>query len=593
MELLSQTDSNYNSIADRVKNILTTTVCEEAGLVPILINQKKICLGAMNPTYPKVKLIEKKIFSTVGIPVDIQQISASDWERWFEEGNRNLNNINPPNLLGDITEKPDSAFPLEATNKPMRNNNKDKLIDSQKSINERTLTIEEKSTEEEYMSNAKIVSNENDIDDNNIEFLDHVDDDSDHAEDEQRIIYEDICESSDPLIAGVASILNKCFHLKASDVHVEPLEEKLRIRYRIDGILNEFYSLNKSLVNPVISRIKIMSRLDIAEKRLPQDGRIRCILKGKICDFRVSTLPGKWGEKVVLRALESDTSILDLNKLINSPTALDSVRSMGHSPYGIVIVVGPTGSGKSTTLYSILNELNTDEVNISTVEDPVEYTLKGIHQVQVIREKGLDFAKALRSLMRQDPDIILVGETRDKETAQTAMEAALTGHMVFTTLHANDTATAITRLSEMGIPSYLIGASVIGVIAQRLVRRVCLSCSTKRTLDQAKDKLAMSYGIQKARSAKIIIGGGRQSSDKPLCQNCGGSGYKGRVGIYEIMKINDYLRESIMSGSTADVIRNQASQAGLKSLLEYGMDLVKQELTTIEEVERVCLLEME
>ena len=257
---------------------------------------------------------------------------------------------------------------------------------------------------------------------------------------------------------------------------------------------------------------------------------------------------------------------------------------MSKTPYGIIVVVGPTGSGKSTTLYSMLSELNTPGVNISTVEDPVEYSLDGIHQVQVIREKGLDFSRALRSLMRQDPDIILVGETRDKETAQAAMEAALTGHMVFTTLHANDTATAITRLSEMNIPPYLIGASIIGVVAQRLVRKVCLACSSVRSLKKGKDERALNYGLKQARFINEYKNG-------EICQFCGGSGYKGRVGIFEVMKINENLRELIMKESTADVIRGNAFLVDGRSLLDYGMELVKKELTTIEEVERVCLLE--
>ena len=265
----------------------------------------------------------------------------------------------------------------------------------------------------------------------------------------------------------------------------------------------EVYSLPKSRTNAIVSRLKIVSKLDIAERRLPQDGRIRVNLNGSIEDFRVARFLAN-GEKKSLRSLQSDPSILNLQKLITSEKELKLIRDIGQSPYGIMIVVGPTGSGKSTTLYSILSERNSPDVNISTVEDPVEYTLKGIHQVQVIREKGLDFARALRALMRQDPDIILVGETRDRETAQTAMEAALTGHMVFTTLHANDTATALTRLDEMGVPPYLVGASVVGVMAQRLVRKVCPSCSTTRSTERGKDDLALSYGIQTVRVAQAV-----------------------------------------------------------------------------------------
>jgi type IV pilus assembly protein PilB len=346
-------------------------------------------------------------------------------------------------------------------------------------------------------------------------------------------------------------------------------------------VLKEAFAFPKSHVNPIISRLKIMSKLDISEKRLPQDGRIRCLLRGRRSDFRVSTLPGRWGEKVVLRALESDSSVLNLSKLITEKKELNLITNMSNSPYGIVIVVGPTGSGKSTTLYSMLSALNKPGVNISTVEDPVEYTLDGIHQVQVIREKGLDFSRALRSLMRQDPDIILVGETRDKETAQAAMEAALTGHMVFTTLHANDTATAITRLAEMEIPPYLIGSSIIGVVAQRLVRKVCKTCSELKIVNPKENQLAFNLGVKKARFI---------NKSNRNCSICNGTGYKGRVGIYEVMKVHEDIRELIMKQANADEIREKAFQNKGRSLLVYGMNLVENELTTIEEVERVCLL---
>ena len=440
----------------------------------------------------------------------------------------------------------------------------------------------------EDMLNNEFSEELKDKQDDKFDFFDFEDDTED--EDELDIIEDvDLENNEDPVIKAAGSILSTCSRLKASDIHAEPLEDRMRIRYRIDGVLKEVYSLPKAKSKAITSRLKVMSKLDIAEKRLPQDGRIRCRINNIISDFRVSTLPGKWGEKIVLRALQSDSSMLDLNKLISSKKELGMVRDMGNSPYGIFIVVGPTGSGKSTTLYSILNERNTPDVNISTVEDPVEYTLDGIHQVQVIREKGLDFARALRSLMRQDPDIILVGETRDKETAQTAMEAALTGHMVFTTLHANDTATAITRLNEMGIPPYLVGSSVVGVMAQRLIRRVCPKCSSTRAVDPEKDKLAHDHNIRTLKEANSIDLANNESNN--LCPVCNGTGYKGRLGLYEVMKVNENIRELIMKSSTADVIRESASENGVKSLLDYGLDLVKDGLTTIEEVERVCLLD--
>ena len=304
-------------------------------------------------------------------------------------------------------------------------------------------------------------------------------------------------------------------------------------------------------------------------------------------DFRVSTLPGKYGEKIVLRALRSDNSILNLGKLISEKEELTLLRELCDTPYGIFIVVGPTGSGKSTTLYSILSENNDPGINISTVEDPIEYTLPGLHQVQVIREKGLDFSRALRALMRQDPDVILVGETRDKETAQVAMEAALTGHMVYTTLHANDTATAISRLLEMGVAPYLIGASVVGVLSQRLLRRVC---PHSQKVLVTENKLLAKFEISQHVKANVQVGGSHQNNQQ-VCATCKGTGYKGRIGVYEVLRIDDEIRSLILEEKSADEIREKSRTRGMRTLLEYGMELVRQGLSTLEEVERVCVLE--
>ena len=554
---------------NEISQFLTPELCEDAGIIVTNISDDKLDLGAMNLDYIKVKNVIKTIENKYNLQVSLKQITSIEWENWFENNH---------------------GTSVESIQKKLNNSLYEERI-----IEEETSKIEELSYQEKSNSNRiqSILQNENEyiknddieiIDDDNDEALiklaqANIGDDSDL--DNDTLFGEDLTASNDPVISGVASILSKCFTLKGSDIHAEPLEDRLRIRYRIDGVLKEAFAFPKSHVNPIISRIKIMSKLDISEKRLPQDGRIRCLLRGRRSDFRVSTLPGRWGEKVVLRALESDNSVLNLSKLITEKEELNLIKNMSKSPYGIVIVVGPTGSGKSTTLYSMLSDLNEPGVNISTVEDPVEYTLDGIHQVQVIREKGLDFSRALRSLMRQDPDIILVGETRDKETAQAAMEAALTGHMVFTTLHANDTATAITRLAEMEIPPYLIGASIIGVVAQRLVRKVCKSCSELRKINKRDNPLAFSKGVEKAR---FLIKGNKG------CPVCGGSGYKGRIGIYEVMKVNDLIRSLIMKQSNADQIRERAFEKTGRSLLTYGMNLVKNELTTIEEVERVCLL---
>ena len=567
-----------------IELFLTSEDCIEAGVVLISNKEKKIKLGAMNPIYQKVLDIKDELINNFKVDVEVSQITTEEWEKWntSEDSFKDSNQIIETPNLTIHTDKKDHS--IDSKSPEISNPDEDNFADQNTS---KGSTKKNKSLLEEMLNN-EFSEELKDKQDDKFDFFDFEDDTED--EDELDIIEDsDLENNDDPVIKAAGSILSTCSRLKASDIHAEPLEERMRIRYRIDGVLKEVYSLPKAKAKAITSRLKVMSKLDIAEKRLPQDGRIRCRINDIISDFRVSTLPGKWGEKIVLRALQSDSSMLDLNKLISSKKELGMVREMGNSPYGIFIVVGPTGSGKSTTLYSILNERNTPDVNISTVEDPVEYTLDGIHQVQVIREKGLDFARALRSLMRQDPDIILVGETRDKETAQTAMEAALTGHMVFTTLHANDTATAITRLNEMGIPPYLVGSSVVGVMAQRLIRRVCPKCSSTRAVDPEKDKLAHDRNIRTLKQANSIDLANNESDN--LCPVCNGTGYKGRLGLYEVMKVNENIRELIMKSSTADVIRESASENGVKSLLDYGLDLVKDGLTTIEEVERVCLLD--
>ena len=558
-----------NLIKDQsVREFLTPELCEDAGIIVMGIKENILSLGAMNLSYIKVKKVINTIEGKFNLKVSLKQITSLEWETWFE--NTHAISVQTIQKKSNLTPQDNIIQLQEEINVDLENDFQD---------------LETEITDEiDFENDINEEDDEELIDDANDEALIRLAQANigDESEMDNDILFgEELTASSDPVISGVASILSKCFTLKGSDIHAEPLEDRLRIRYRIDGVLKEAFAFPKSHVNPIISRIKIMSKLDISEKRLPQDGRIRCLLRGRRSDFRVSTLPGRWGEKVVLRALESDNSVLNLSNLITERKELDMINNMSKSPYGIVIVVGPTGSGKSTTLYSMLSALNKPGVNISTVEDPVEYTLDGIHQVQVIREKGLDFSRALRSLMRQDPDIILVGETRDKETAQAAMEAALTGHMVFTTLHANDTATAITRLAEMEIPPYLIGASIIGVVAQRLVRKVCKGCSELRKLNSKEHHLARGLGVEKARFL---------SKNNKSCSICNGSGYKGRVGIYEVMKVNEVVRELIMNQANADEIRERAFDKSGRTLLSYGMTLVKEELTTIEEVERVCLL---
>ncbi len=397
-----------------------------------------------------------------------------------------------------------------------------------------------------------------------------------------------------PVINLVNRILAKALHDKVSDIHIEPQEENLRIRFRKDGVLREaFDPLPKKIIPAVTARFKIIANLDIAERRLPQDGRIRRLFEGRKVDFRVNTLPSRYGEKVVLRILDNSSTQLGLNKLITDPETLHIVQEMVSRPFGLILVTGPTGSGKTTSLYSALAEKNSPGINISTVEDPIEYSLPGITQVQVIREKGLDFATALRAFLRQDPDVILVGETRDKETAKTAIEAALTGHLVLTTLHTNDAPGAIARLGEMGIESFMISSSLIGVLAQRLVRRVCSTCRIPYT--PTHEELAR-YGLSASQEAGVTFYKAKTltleeiqeaKAKNQLCSLCNGIGYKGRCGVYEVMRITERLQTLINEEAPTERIKEAAVEDGMKTLLAYSIDLVRQGDTTLEEVERV------
>ncbi len=397
-----------------------------------------------------------------------------------------------------------------------------------------------------------------------------------------------------PVINLVNKILAKALQEWASDIHIEPQEEFLKIRFRKDGVLHQaFDPLPKKITPAVTARFKIMADLDIAERRLPQDGKIRRIYQGRKVDFRVNTLPSRYGEKVCLRILDNSATQLGLDKLITDQKTLQIVRDMASRPFGLLLVTGPTGSGKSTTLYSVLAERNHPGVNISTAEDPIEYSLPGITQVQVIREKGMDFASILRAFMRQDPDVILVGETRDKETAKTAIEAALTGHLVLTTLHTNDAAGAIARLDEMGVEPFMISGSLLGVLAQRLVRRVCSQCRV--AYHPSQEELAR-FGLSAANEREVTfykantltleeIQQARKQGN--LCLKCSGSGYKGRIGVYEVMQNSERLQQLINQGATTDRIKETAVDEGMVTLLAYSLNLVREGYTTLEEVERV------
>ena len=391
-----------------------------------------------------------------------------------------------------------------------------------------------------------------------------------------------------PVVALVDRILLQAMAVNASDIHVEPQQKGLRLRFRQDGVLQQYVEpLPSRLVPAVTSRFKILADLDIAERRQAQDGRIRRKYRERVIDFRVNTLPSRFGEKVCLRLLDSGATQLGLDKLISDPEALALVRDLGSKPFGMILVTGPTGSGKSTTLYSLLAERNDPGINMSTAEDPIDYTLPGITQCQVNRDKGFDFATALRAFMRQDPDVLLVGETRDLETAKTAIEAALTGHLVLSTLHANDAPSTIARLDEMGVEPFMVSASLIGIISQRLLRKVCKSCRQSYRPDERE---LGRFGLMASREANVsFFKAHHHAEGEPICPQCKGSGYKGRVGVYEVLRINEEMATAIAKGSTTDVIRQLALESGMMTLLGYSLELVRRGDTTLEEVGRMIL----
>jgi len=388
--------------------------------------------------------------------------------------------------------------------------------------------------------------------------------------------------SEAPVIKLVNLVISRAIEVGASDIHFEPFEGSFMVRYRIDGILHEVESPPRRLQAAVTSRIKIMSKLNIAERRLPQDGRIRLRVMGKEIDFRVSTIPTLFGESVVMRILDRESVILDLTRLGFPQEELATFEELISRPHGIILVTGPTGSGKTTTLYSALNKINSPEKKIITVEDPVEYQLKGINQIQVKPSIGLTFAGALRSILRQDPDIIMIGEIRDAETAEIAIHSALTGHLVFSTLHTNDAAGAITRLMEMGMENFLISSSLIGILAQRLVRINCTHCLEPYNPEPGMLE-QMSIPEDEMGTVKIFQSRG--------CENCANTGYRGRVGIYEFLPITDEIRKLILEKADSNTIKEIGRRCGMKTLREAGWDKVRSGKTTISEVLRVTQVE--
>jgi len=384
--------------------------------------------------------------------------------------------------------------------------------------------------------------------------------------------------SQAPVVRLVNALIIEALRKGASDIHVEPFENEIRVRYRIDGVLHTVSKYPTEIRDAIVARIKVLSGLDIAEKRLPQDGRMKATFHGRQIDFRVSTVPTVFGEKVVLRILDKGALKLDLTELGLEDREYKLLLRGIHSPYGMVLVTGPTGSGKTTTLYSSLLTINKPEVNIMTVEDPVEYNLYGINQVQVNEEIGLNFARVLRAFLRQDPDIVMVGEIRDRETAEIGIEAALTGHLVLSTLHTNDAPSTVTRLVDMGIEPFLVSSSVILVIAQRLARKICPYC--KEPYEYSSEVLKeVGFTDEEIKRLKTYRGKG--------CEKCDFTGYKGRVGLYEVMELVPEIRDAIVKGRNADEIRELAKKHGMRTLREIGKIKIAKGITTPEEVLRV------
>ncbi|RKY39775.1 MAG: type II secretion system protein GspE [Candidatus Omnitrophota bacterium] len=384
-----------------------------------------------------------------------------------------------------------------------------------------------------------------------------------------------------PIVKLVNLLILQAVQSRASDIHIEPEEKFVRVRYRIDGMLSDTFSLPKDLQMPVISRIKIMANMNIAERRLPQDGRVEIKAGSRPLDIRISTQPTLFGENVVMRLLEKRQIFVELKQLGFSEETLKRYEEVLFKPYGIILVTGPTGSGKSTTLYVCLQKLNTEQKNIMTIEDPIEYQLPGVRQSQVNPKTGFDFASGLRAILRQDPDIIMVGEIRDMETAEVAVRAALTGHLVLSTLHTNDAPSAFTRLIDMGIEPFLISSAVIGVLAQRLVRVICPRCKEAyKPSEEMRAKLGLA---RRKKETEVLFYRGKG------CAYCRKTGYYGRIGIFEFLPATPELRELILRRCSSTLIRQLAEKQGMKSLFEDGLDKVLKGITTIEEVLRVAI----
>ncbi len=547
-EANQQTGIEYINLAKlqfdpRVIKLLPHQMMQQHKVIPLAFSSNRLTLAMVNPNNLVALDDVRRVIK--GVIIEPVVTSEDDFKRFITSTYVEIIRKEDEKLareMGSATQKSTPAPPktAEAEAAPPKVESTESILESLQSEALKSLEVDESQQTSENVSD-----------------LSHTAEDA-------------------PIIRMANSILALAIKKGASDIHIEPQEKDLSVRFRIDGELQLVQTLPKKTQMGLISRFKIISKLDIAEKRLPQDGRISVRLEERPIDFRVSTIPVKWGEKICMRILDKSNTLLGLDKLVLHTEVLELVREMISQPYGIIYVTGPTGSGKTTSLYSALAELNDPDVNISTAEDPIEYDLPCINQVQTHKQIGLDFARILRAFLRQDPDIILVGETRDKETAHIAVEAALTGHLVFTTLHTNDAAGAFTRLTEMGVEPFLMSSSTIGIIAQRLTRRLCQQCKERYTPDD----ISLKYmGLDPAKSFTFY----RQKG----CDNCSGTGYRGRVGVYEVLRMNTELRRLVAGGGSSEAISEMAVKHGMKTLKDYSVWLLQNGWTTMDEVLQV------
>lgn len=414
------------------------------------------------------------------------------------------------------------------------------------------------------------------------EYISNLKSELEEEKEEESSFLENLLESSNsPIVQLLNSIFLKAIRANVSDIHFEPYLDKVVIRFRLDGVLHKIEEIPKGSYPQIVSRIKVLSKLNLAEKRLPQDGRIRVKIGNKEIDMRVSTLPTVFGERIVIRLLDKSTKILSLEELGFFPEDKEKYERIIGKPHGLVLITGPTGSGKSTTLYATLLKLKTPKKNIITIEDPVEYQIEGISQIQVNPQINLTFATGLRSILRQDPDIIMVGEIRDLETAEIAVHASMTGHLVLSTLHTNDAPSSVARLVDMGVEPFLIASSIEGVIAQRLVRRVCENCKTERELKNWEIQEISKYmNIENLKEKTVFYGKG--------CEECLGTGFKGRIAIYEIMEVDEEIRSLISKNTETTKLKRELLKKGMKTLIQDGIEKFLNGITTLEEVLQVA-----